>query len=157
MARTQETKKYATENGEVEITLMKMGGMDASKLGVKLGGMLGPAVISLFVASDAQNAQAGAEAGRMLAEKLTPQTFESILKEMLHGAQIKTEAGEFEECTLGVLNDTFSGAAGSIYKLFVDCVRMNFRNFLQGLGMSTSTLSKLEEVAKRHATKAGLQ
>lgn len=156
MARTQEVKKYATEDGEVEITLMKMGGMDASKLGIRLGGLLGPAVISMFVASDSQSAQAGAEAGRLFAEKLTPQVFENVLKEMLAGAQMKTPEGEFEDCTIGLLNDVFSGAAGSIFKLAFDCVRMNFRNFLQGLGISSATMGKLEAVAAKHAAKAGL-
>lgn len=156
MARTQEVKTYATENGEVEITLMKMGGMEASKLGIRLGGMLGPAAISLFTAADAQSAQAGAEAGRMLAERLTPQVFENVLKEMLSGAQMKTPEGEFEDVSIKLLDDVFSGAAGSIFKLAFDCVRMNFRNFSQGLGISSATMDKLAAVAAKHAVKAGL-
>lgn len=153
MARKQETKKYPTEDGDVEITLMKMGGIDASKLGIRLGGLLGPSVISLFIAADAQSAQAGADAGRLIFEKLTPKVFEDVLKEMLAGAQIKTSAGEFEDATLPILNDEFAGAPASIYRLTFDLVRMNFRNFLQGLGISSATTSKLEAVMAKHTDK----
>lgn len=154
MARKQENFKYPTEDGEVEITLLSMGGLDASKLGLKLGGMLGPAIISIFVAADSKDSSAGAEAGRMLAEKLTPATFESVLKEVLAGAQMKI-GEEFEDVTMALLNDTFSGSAGSIYKLAYDAVRLNFRNFSRGLGISSESIAKLEAIAKKQAAKVG--
>lgn len=156
MARKQVTKKYPTDDSEVEITLTAMGGLDGSKLGIRLGGMLGPSVVSLFTAADAQSAAAGAEAGRMLFEKLTPATFENIAKEVLAGAQLKTAEGEFEDVTMTLLNDVFSGAVGSIYKLVFDAISLNFRNFSRGLGISSEGMAKLEKIASKQMVKAGL-
>lgn len=153
--RKQETKQYAVEGGEVEITLMALGGMEGSKLGVMLGGLIGPSVIALFVASDAQSAAAGAEAGRMLAEKLTAPVYEVIVKQLLKGAQMKTKDGDFEDVTMTLLDDTFSGNVASIYKLVFDALRLNFRNFSQGLGISSTTLAKLTAIAEKQMEKAG--
>lgn len=160
MARKQETNKYEANDGPIEVTLTQMGGMDGSKLGIRLGGMLGPSIITLFTAMDSQSAQAGGEAGRMLFEKLTPQVFEGVLKEMLAGAQVKRPGTdgemEFEDATLSVLNEVFAGYSVSIYKLAFDAMRLNFRNFTQGLGISSATVSKLEAIAKKQMNKAGL-
>lgn len=156
MARKQVTKKYPTDDGEVEITLTAMGGLQGSKLGIRLGGMLGPSVVSLFTAADAQSAQAGAEAGRMLFEKLTPATFESVAKEVLAGAQMKTAEGDFEDVTMPLLDDAFSGAVGSIYKLVFDAISLNFTNFSRGLGISSEGMAKLEKIASKQMGKAGL-
>lgn len=151
--RKQETKKYAVDGGEVEITLQALGGIEGSKLGVKLGGMLGPSVIALF--TSAQSQTGGAEAGRMLFDKLTPDVFEGLLKQLTKGAQMKTVEGEFEDVTVQLLDNTFSGNVAGLYRLLFDAVGLNFQNFSQGLGISSSVVDKLKAILDREVAKVG--
>lgn len=154
--RKQETNKYPVGDGEVEITLQALGGVEGSKLGVKLGAMLGPAAVALFTSAGAQSAVGGTEAARMFFERLTPDVFESLLKQLTKGAQLKTPDGEFEDVTLALLDTTFSGNGASLYRLLFDAVGLNFQNFSQGLGISSSAVGKLKTIMDREMVKAGL-
>jgi hypothetical protein len=157
MARKQITNKYPVDEGDdIEVTITAMGGMDGSKLGIRLGAMLGPSLISLFTAMDAQSAAAGAEAGKMLFERLTPATFESIAKEVLTGAQMKVQTPdgvEFQDVTMSLLNETFSGNVASLFRLVFDAIKLNFRNFSSGLGISSAAMTKLQSIAAKQMAK----
>lgn len=157
MARKQIEKKYPVDEGaDVEITLMALGGIEGSELGIRLGGMLGPAVITLFTETNGKNAEAAALAGRMIFEKLTGPVFKEILKQLIQGGQIKV-GDEFHDLTLAKLDDAFSGNVACVYRLFFDAVRLNFRNFSQGLGIPSGALAQLEVAAKTAMAKAGLK
>lgn len=154
MARKQETWKYGEGADKVEITVRAMGGLDGTKLGIRLADMLGPSVIGIF--GGVVDAASGAMAGRMIFEKLTPDAFEATLLEMLQGAQLKNAKNEFDDVTRDTLNEAFSGNVGGLYKLAADCVRLNFRNFLQGLGMSSASSAKVQAVLTKAAQKVML-
>lgn len=155
MARKQVTNEYPVDEGQVAVTLTALGGIEGAELGIRLGGMLGPAVITLFTAMDTKSAEAGAQAGKMIFEKLTPAVFKEILKQLIQGGQINI-GGEFRDLTVKELDDAFSGNVVCVYRIFFDAVRLNFRNFTQGLGISSGTLAKLEAIAKKAMEKAGV-
>lgn len=152
MARRSITKAYKTDEGEVEITIQALGGIEGGLLGIKLGEVFAPSMAAIITAFTNDDAPSILAAMAAMFTKLPPSEFKSMLTQLMSGAQAKLK-GEFVDINLTVLDDTFAGSPGSIYRLAYDAIRLNFKNFGAELGFSAALATKLQAVAARAATK----
>lgn len=150
MARRQQTDTYKTDEGDIEITVQALGGIEAGLLGLKLGGILGPALATAAVSMDTRDALGLGSSINALFTKVTPAEFKSLLKEVIAGAQAKTSE-EFVDVTMAWLENQFAGCPGSLYKLLLNAIKVNFTNFSQELGLSDDLMAKLKTIATKGA------
>lgn len=134
MARKHEEKIVKTANGEMPITIIQMDGVTSSEMSIKLAQLFGPHIIAAVSAMDKENSdEASKQVGEFLM-KLTPATFSEIRRALLRGAQANT-GSEMLTVDEAFISEHFAGHAGSLFALVGAALKLNFRNFLDDLGI----------------------
>lgn len=156
MARRQATKKFRIASDDdtertCEITITALGGNEGGMLGTKLAQMIGPSLVGMAAAMNDPN-KVVEIAGALMA-KVTADEFDRIKSQLLKGAQAQLD-NEFHDVDKGFIDEHFAGEIGSLYALVGFALQVNFKNFLQGLGIKSELIAKLKAKATEKAAQA---
>ncbi len=151
--RKQETVEVEMASGPGEVTLTAMDGNTGGLLGVKLAQLFGPGIVALFAAMETNDMTKVSEGANMLLSKLSPEEFEKIKGQLLAGAQAALN-GEFHNLDKAFIGEEFSGNLGSLLKLIIAALKLNFRNFFEGLGIKKESIAKLMSPKKTAPAKS---
>lgn len=146
--RKQVEAEFETSEGMATIMVTQMDGHKGGLVGIRLSQLLGPSVIALVNASNAGNTASVTEAANTLFSKLSPEEFERLRKDLLHGATLKIN-GEVHDFDETILKNYFAGHFGSLLKLVAFALKVNFQSFLKDLGVSDESVKAMGALASK--------
>lgn len=147
MARQTQSKTFNTSEGALEISVLQLGGMQGGKLAVRLGKILAPAAAKGTGVKDG-DVDAIGSAVTILSDRLSPEEFESVLLQLLHGATVIGPKGS-PQLTPALLDDLFAGRFEELLRLAQFALEVNFKSFYNALGtlFGTALLARAKTVS----------
>lgn len=117
--------------GDSVYSVTQMPGLTALRMQSKLMRILGPSFAQMVSSAGTKNLDAGfAPAVSLLVNQLDPDTFETLVKDLMKGVRKNGQ-----EITAGILNLDFAGNLNELFQVLQFVLEVNYSDFFQEGGI----------------------